>query len=463
MSNNFQFQVVALDRYTKVFRDLNNKATKAVRPLVNVQRQAGALAKEMHLDKVAKGLGKVSEAAVGVSRTLGLSLGPLESLLGAGGVLGGLALAAGGALALGVNFARSGFEVGRTSQAIGVSARDLQQWRGAAQLAGVDAEAMTQALTSMGRTLQDARFGRDPVALQLLRQLGIGIPTKNGIVDQVAALEGVARALSRISDPQTRATLADALHIPPEAVPALLQGVDAMAKLRQKAQDLGVVIDEDGIQKANEFTTSLNLLKVAAMGASNAIGARFAPTITSAMDALTKRTFQLPGNPLKAIAGVDADAARGLMRLSGVTSLFEAMRDGFRGPALTAPEQRHVAGVITGAGPAARAARGRGNDLSASETASLDDFTPAERARQQADEDSASNRRELLREISRTRDPAARTVLQNELTKIDQRLQVEVTLRGAPPGSSASARVVSSDAPAATARVQFAMPAGDMP
>ncbi len=460
MANRFQIEVQAIDRYTKVFRDLNNKASKAARPLVNVQRQVGALAKEMHLDKVAKGMGKVSEAAVTVSRTLGLSLGPLESLLGAGGVLGGLALAAGGALALGVNFARTGFEVGRTSQAIGVSTKDLQLWRGAMELAGVDADVATQALGSMGRTLQNARFGRDPVALQVLRQLGVGIPTKNGIVDQVAALEGVSQALSRISDPQLRATLADALHIPPEAIPALLQGAEAMAKLRQKAQELGVVIDQNGIQKANEFTTSLNVLKVALDGAGKSIGSAILPPMAQALDYMTKLTVasgkDRTGTAWQGIKDAFTSGPRFLGWL-GSTALH--------GNAPTTEAQRRVTGTITGpvAAGAPSSGRGGGNDLSSAETASLDDFTPAERARQQADEDSAENRRELVRELARQRDPGARAVLQNELTKLDQRMQVEVTLRGAPAGSSATARVVSDAGPAATARVQFAMPTGDMP
>lgn len=460
MSNRFQIEVQAIDRYTKVFRDLNNKASKAARPLVNVQRQVGALAREMHLDKLAQGMGKVSDAAITVSRTLGLSLGPLESMLGAGGILGGLALAAGGAVALGVNFARTGFEVGRTSQAIGVSTRDLQQWRGAMQLAGIDADVANQALTNLGHTLQDARMNRDIPALNILRNLGIGIPMKNGTVDAAAALEAVAREMAKITDPQVRAKLAEVLHIPQEAIPALMQGAEAMARYRQKAEELGVVIDESGIQTATEFTMSLNLLKVAIEGTANSLGSKLVPSMAKALDYLTKMTVASGKDHVGGAWEGIKDAF-----LSGPRFVGWLGSTALHGNVPTTEAQRHVAGAITGpapAGAATSAGRG-GNDLSATETASLDDFTPAERARQQANEDSAENRRELVRELARQRDPAARAVLQGELTKIDQRLQVEVTLRGAPPGSSASARVVSAAGPAATARVQFAMPTLDMP
>ena len=60
MANNFEVRVRAIDDFTKTFRNLNDQASRAVRPLVNVHRQVGMLAREMHLDKMAKGMGVVS-------------------------------------------------------------------------------------------------------------------------------------------------------------------------------------------------------------------------------------------------------------------------------------------------------------------------------------------------------------------------------------------------------------------
>jgi hypothetical protein len=344
--NRFEIQVHALDRFSKTFRDLNNQASKATRPLVNVHRQVGSLAREMHLDKVAKGMGKVSDAAVNVSRTLGLSLGPLEAVFGASGIIGGIAAAGGAAVALGVNFARTGFEVSRASRAMGVSTQDLQQLRGAMKLMGIDASVADETLGSLGHTLQDARFGRDPAALQVLRHLGIGIPMKNGIVDQVAALEGITRALAKISDPQLRRVLADALHIPQEALPALIEGAENLDRLKRKAQDLGVVFSNDGIKKSTEFATSLNLLKVAAEGAADSFGEKLAPSMVTVMDTLTKRLFQSKSSPGSALMGLGLDQYRWLLRFSHVGSLFDKAGDLIRGPQLTTPAQRTVSGKI---------------------------------------------------------------------------------------------------------------------
>ena len=458
MANKFEVQVVALDRFTKTFRDLNNKASKAARPLVNVQRQIGALAREMHLDKAAAGVGKLSDATLTLTRTLGLSLGPLESVLGAGGVVGGLLAAGVGVVALGVNFARTGFEVSRTAQAIGVSTKDLQLWRGAAQLAGVDADVMTTTLAGLGRSLQDMKFGRGaPEFRQAMNILGMtDVPMKNGVVDQVAALEAISRAMSRISDPHVRESLADALHIPPEAIPALMQGAEAMAALRKKAEELGVVIDDSGIKKATEFTTSLNLLKVAGEGAANSLGAKLSPAIVSVMDAVTKRMSQSQFSPGNALLGLEGDQLRGFLNISGIGALFAAVQGALRGPDLTTPDQRTVKGAI--GGPAwPTTTRSASDQQMAGQMA----FTPAELARQEADEESASNRRELMREIQRTRDPASRAVLEGQMNEIDRKMHLEVTFKGMPAGTTATARNTADNAFVPT-RIQYSMP-GDGP
>jgi len=468
VANNFSFSIQAVDRYTKVFRDLNNKASKAALPLLNVQRQAGALAREMHLDKVAKGMGAVSDAAVNVSRTLGLSLGPLEAMLGAGGGIVGSLLAGGVAMvALGVRTASTGFEIARTSQAIGMSTRDLQRWQGAAKLASVDADAMTETLDGLGKTLQDASQGRDTGALNALRWLRIGIPMKNGIVDQNAALEGIAQGLSRISDPQLRNVVARALHIRPEVIPLLAQGADGVHRLQEQAERYGLVLSPEVLQRTADFTTSLHGLGAAAEAVGLSFGSKMLVPMTRAMDSVSKGfgTEGLSGGLQSALKLVPLPSTQIAARELG---LF------FGGPKPTTSVERTVSGQIGGTlqqGPYAKPAassstaapagvvRSKAEEQMAGQMA----FTPAELARQQADEDSAENRRQLVSEIQRTRDPAARSVLQDELTKLDQRVHVEVTLKNAPAGTTATARVASADAATSTARVQFAMPSGDMP
>jgi hypothetical protein len=463
VANKFEVQVVALDRFTKTFRDLNNRASKTARPLVNVQRQIGALARETHLDKVAKGLGRVSDAAVTVGRTLGVSLGPLESILGigaAGGIIGAVGAAGIAAVGLGARFASAGFEVSRTSQLIGVGERDLQRYRGAARLAGVDQDALTASLANLGTTLQDARFGRNVTALQMLGKFGLGIHTdKNGVVDSVQTWRELADVLHNVTDPHVRQVIADAFGVR-DALPLLVQGSKAVDDLASKSEALGTTKGREALQWSNDFTDSLNRMQEAVRGVSDSMGARMVPSMTRAMDVVTNRLTESHANPVKAWWGFNEDAIRGGMKVTGVGALIDKVQGLLRGPALTTPEQRTVRGTI--GGPAWPTGPSGPQSASDRAMAAQMQFTPEELERQQASEHSAENRRQLMAEIARTRDPGNRAILQGELNKLDGRVQVEVAFKNAPPGTTATARNSASNAYVPT-RISYSMPTGDMP
>lgn len=459
MANKFEVQIVALDRFTKTFRDLNNRASKTARPLVNVQRQIGALAREAHLDKVAKGLGRVSEAAVTVGRTLGLSLGPLESVLGmgaAGGIVGAVGAVGVAAVALGTRFASAGFEVARTSQLIGVSERDLQRYRGAARLANVDQDALTQSLSNLGTTLQDARFGRNVTALQMLGKFGLPIHTDNaGIVDTVQTMRELADVLHNVTDPHVRQVIADAFGVR-DALPLLVQGSKALDELASKSEALGTTKGRDALQWSVDFTNSLNRMQEAIRGTSDSLGAKLVPSLTRGMDYLTRMTEKSEKSRVGA-------AGQGIWDVitSGPRFLSWLGSTALHGNAPTTEAQRRVSGTITGpAAPSGQA--GAPQFGSERQMAAAMQFTPEEVARQEANEHSAENRRELMREIQRTRDPGARAVLEGELNKLGGRMQVEVAFKNAPAGATATARVAGSNAYVPTS-VSYAMPTGSLP
>jgi len=483
MANRFEVQVVALDRYTKVFRDLNDKASKAARPLVNVQRQVGALGREMHLDKVAKGMGKVSDAAVTVSRTLGLSLGPLESVFGlgaAGGIVGGIAAAGAAAIGLGVKFATAGFDVARASVAFGVSARDLQRLRGAAKLASVDMGVMDQTVASLGDTLQNARWNRDITALMALNRIHVGLPVKGGQVDTLTALNGIAEVMRQMPDAHARNTLADTLHIPREAIPLLMKGADAMKQLGDEAERQGNVVGPKALQWSIDFTDSLNRLQGAINGVANSWGARLVPTLTAGMDYLAKMTEQsekdrfstaLKGMNDMRLGGWRALQWLGSAALHGNVPTTEAERQvsgKIGGPLQQGPFRAQSPGAAASASAAASSASAVAPARSASERAMAAQmqFTPAELERQQENEQSDENRRQLIAEIARTRDPGNRAILQQELAKLQGQSQqvIEVNVHNLPAGATVSAHVKGSGSDGYTpTRINYSLARDEMP
>jgi hypothetical protein len=281
MSNKFQITVEATDKYSKVFKDLNKKASSAVKPLESIGRTFGSLSKEMRLDKAAVGIEKLSAGASALGRNLGLSLGPLESLFTAGragGIIGGLAVIGGAAVALGARFGSMGFEISRTAQTLNVSTDFLQKYRGAARQAGVSSEALDGAIRGLGDSLSRGLYDGDARVLQTLNYLGISLKKNaNGSINLEDALMGVSRAMATYTDPVARRRIAEVFSIPEDAIPLLQQGEKGMQALANKTAELGDVAGPKALGWANDFETSLNRLKVALEGVALRAGATLMP------------------------------------------------------------------------------------------------------------------------------------------------------------------------------------------
>jgi hypothetical protein len=300
MANRFQIDVHATDKYSKVFRDLNDKASKAVRPLTLMGRQFRAMGKEMHLDKAAAGVERLSAGASSLSRELGLSLGPLESLFSvgrAGGIVGGLVVAGGAAVALAARFGSMGFEISRTAQSLNVSTDFLQQYRGAAKQAGVSSEALDGAIRGLGDSLYRGLYDGDTKVMQTLSYLGIGLKKNvDGSINLEDALMGVSRAMASYSDPMARRRIAEVFSIPEDAIPLLQRGEKGMQALAAKTAELGDVAGPKALAWANDFETSLNRLKVALEGVAMRAGANLIPKTPTWIDSVTNAlTPSAPG------------------------------------------------------------------------------------------------------------------------------------------------------------------------
>ena len=64
----------------------------------------------------------------------------------------------------------------------------------------------------------------------------------------------------------------------------LAQGAEGIQRLKDEADALGIVFDQDAADAAAEFTDSMNRVKQSAQGLQFAIGSALAPTITSVVD-----------------------------------------------------------------------------------------------------------------------------------------------------------------------------------
>ena len=329
--NRFEIQVVALDKASAVFRKVNTSLAQTFRPVVRLQKQVGALGKELHLDKISKGMRGLSAASSKVAQSLGLASAPLEALFGLG-TAGGIVAAGAAVVALGAKWGATGFEISRTATAIGVSTDQLQEFRGIAKLSNVDTDKATAALGNLATTMQDAEFGRNAPAYQLMNQFGISTKrTKEGVVDVNAAMRDWADVLQNTTNPQVRALIANALGIG-DILPLLMQGSTGFDSLARKAREAGYVLGSQQIKDAQEYEKALSTLNLQVSALASSFGAKVVPALTRGLAALD--AFKLSSVSLGDVLG-----------FSPLTAARKAYGTVFGGPDRSA---QRSSGVVAG-------------------------------------------------------------------------------------------------------------------
>lgn len=151
-------------------------------------------------------------------------------------------------------------EIGKKADAIGLTTDALQELRTVAEEAGVSQEALDNSMMQFSRRLGEARQG--------LGQARYALDDLNLSAEDLAqmpldqALQTVADEMVKVEDATARTALAQQLF-GRSGVPMLnllREGAEGMERMRQNARDLGIVIDEDLIRKAEETENKLGLL-----------------------------------------------------------------------------------------------------------------------------------------------------------------------------------------------------------
>jgi hypothetical protein len=270
VADDFKFSISAQDRYTPAFKDVGGKAEKSAERIVKAFGGAAKAANELR------------DASLHIGESLGITGLGLGSLLRAGGPIAALGAAAAGLAVIGNRAGMAGFTVDRMSRNLGMSTTDIQRFRGAAKLAGIEIATMDAAIENVGRTIQDAKFGRNPLAANLMQLYGIDNLSQRVQVNRAGALRDLARALSGINDPNAQRTLAEQFGVT-DILPMLRQGEQALRKLGDEAERLGEVQSPEAIARSKQYADQLFATQTAFDGLMQTIGVRVLPTLTTAI------------------------------------------------------------------------------------------------------------------------------------------------------------------------------------
>jgi hypothetical protein len=215
----------------------------------------------------------------------------VASLKGSLRFLAKAAAITGGAIsAIAVSTAKAGDEIAKTSRRLGINTDALQEWRFAADRAGVGASTFDMAMQRFGRRAAEAAKGQGE-ARDALAEMGIQLTDVNGeLRDADALLTESLIALSKQEKAWDRNRLAMKLFDSEgvRMVQLAEEGADGIERLRSTLRARGGVIDPETIKRSEEFNDSWTDLKATLAGVRNILGKDLLPIFTEAFDAIGK-------------------------------------------------------------------------------------------------------------------------------------------------------------------------------
>ncbi|MCA6339013.1 hypothetical protein [Phenylobacterium sp.] len=256
--------LLSIDANIKSLETTLKKAEARVRAAAaDMEKSGGRMESALGNPNIGRGLDNIVSDArqraldAGAGR-LGVFGGALEALgpagLVAGAGIGAFSAALAGALAA----AQYADELADTANKIHVTTDALQEYRYALRLAGGEEKGADQALEAFSVTLGKAQEGMARAQRGFIN-LGFSQPQIAAFRTSEEALTAVIEKLSEIESNPRRDALISLLGLD-SMKPLITGGVEEMERLRAEARAVGVVMDEDLIQRGAELNDQFETL-----------------------------------------------------------------------------------------------------------------------------------------------------------------------------------------------------------
>ena len=249
----------------------------------------------VRIEPSAQGIGNkiesvLNEETSGVGASVGSKLGSgIGSALGTGlkATAAVAGVAAAGMTALGKTIvsnakdaAAYGDNVDKLSQKLGLSTKGYQEWDYVLGQSGADITSMSTGLKTLTNKLDDAKNG-SAGAQDMFKALGLSLNDLESM-SREDVFSTVISGFQGMEDSTERAALANDLfgRSGQELTPLFNTTVEETERLKQAANDLGMVMSEDAVASSAAFTDAMDNLQRAFSGATNEIGAAFLPSLT---------------------------------------------------------------------------------------------------------------------------------------------------------------------------------------
>ena len=197
--------------------------------------------------------------------------------------------------ALATKTAQAGDRIDKMSQKIGMSRKSFQEWDYIMSQNGGNVDSLQMGYKTLATQMDGVRKGSKD-SINAFNKLGVSVRGSNGALrSQDEVFNEVVRKLQAIKNPTEKAILAQKLFGKSaiEMKPLLNQSADSIDNLRQKANDLGMVMSDDAIDASVKFTDTMDTLKRSFGAIGLSIGAGLIPHLQQVADMLINNLPQI--------------------------------------------------------------------------------------------------------------------------------------------------------------------------
>jgi len=183
--------------------------------------------------------------------------------------------------------AAAGDEIDKASQRIGLSRQGYQEWDYVLSQNGASISSLENGMKKLNNTVDDAINGSSS-ATEKFQRLGISMADLEG-KSREEVFEMTIKGLQGISDEGEKAAIAnDLLGTSSVELGALLnQTAESTDALKNKASELGLVMSDESVDAAVNYTDAMDNLTRSFAGVKNNITSQLLPGFTMILDGLT--------------------------------------------------------------------------------------------------------------------------------------------------------------------------------
>lgn len=226
-------------------------------------------------DGVAKGMTAIATAGAGVATAIGT-----------------MALKAG----------QSADDINTLSAQTGLATDQIQMFKYASETIDVSLDTLTGSMAKLTKNMSTASKGSGDV-YDAFNQLGVSFKNTDGTLrNNQDVFNECIHALGEMENETERDALAMKLFgkSAQDLNPLIKGGADTLKQMGEQAKKLGIILDQETLDKANAFNDQVDLLKANASGAFSALGSEIAGELVPYMEELNSVTMDAIGNLIQA-------------------------------------------------------------------------------------------------------------------------------------------------------------------